>query len=1091
MTITTPTNAITINNGGGSTFTEQLSIAHDPALSPESWTIEAWIATEDGDSQFNRIIRQAVGGLQTYSLLVKDGQAHVRFDPGAVVQEGPNIADGLLHHLVGVYDAYEDALILYVDGVEVGRQDTTGQTPVQGTEPLEIGGITAATNQFFDGDIHEVRVWSEARTHREIVEGAEGVDPAAEPNLELQLTFPDGVPEDQSTNGFVVTTTGTLDPASAQIVDDDVFTPLDGVSVDFGDPGSGVFVRLTPTNLDIVFDASALGLGGTISRNGNGEITEIAIQGPETSINAFLASLEIQPLSAGGARLILQANTVGQNDTVTETITFNGALDAEAQSLVVTTLDDVVDLLDGETSLREALDFANSETDALGDGLPDTITFDPSLQGGTLVLTQGMLEVTDDVTISGDVTIDGDDSTQVLRIVSGTATLEDITLSDGSIGGSSPEGGNLFVAAAAAAVLEDVSIMSGYATLGGGAGIFNAGSLMMSGGRIDDNRSYSGAAAIYSTGSTILDGVTIEGNYSTYGFGAIAQSGGALTVLNSVLSSNQTGALGYDGGSDSQSGAISAINGATVEVSNSLISENAAYGVRTGGIYIELGSAVTAVNTTFFGNTSESGTGSVFNNRGELSLIHATVTNGVGQVAGGVRSVDTGNSSETEIRNSILLGNRRTSDGVRTDLLASGAVDLQGVNIHSGQMFDGAAVVDPIVLASEVFDAPLNAAGTLADNGGPLRTVLILDGGKAHNVATAPATPDATDVDQDGNTVEDLPTEARGGLRLVGGTFDLGAVELSEATSGNDIVFSISANRTAVGLGGDDTVVGSGEDDALSGNTGDDIVYGGSGDDFMQGQGGNDTLHGGDGNDDISGGVDDDMVYGGDDNDILHGQGGEDALYGGSGNDDVFGGAGNDTLAGGDGEDSLSGGTGIDTVTYADASSGVEIHLDNAVAAIGAAVGDTFASVENAVGSALYDVLIGSSLDNTIHGGAGDDHLDGVAGNNTLAGGLGDDVYIVNTLSDQVNESANEGTDQIRTALSFTLGANVENLALLGSGDVDGTGSNTANEILGNAGNNTLLGNGGNDTLDGGAGDDLINGGTGADAMSGGLGDDI
>ena len=89
-----------------------------------------------------------------------------------------------------------------------------------------------------------------------------------------------------------------------------------------------------------------------------------------------------------------------------------------------------------------------------------------------------------------------------------------------------------------------------------------------------------------------------------------------------------------------------------------------------------------------------------------------------------------------------------------------------------------------------------------------------------------------------------------------------------------------------------------------------------------------------------------------------------------------------------------------------------------------------------------------------------------------MAGGVGDDTYTVDNAGDTVAEAKNAGTDKVYSSVSFTLGANVENLELTGAGNINGTGNTLNNTLLGNAGANTL------------------NGGAGADWMRGGLGND-
>jgi Ca2+-binding RTX toxin-like protein len=56
--------------------------------------------------------------------------------------------------------------------------------------------------------------------------------------------------------------------------------------------------------------------------------------------------------------------------------------------------------------------------------------------------------------------------------------------------------------------------------------------------------------------------------------------------------------------------------------------------------------------------------------------------------------------------------------------------------------------------------------------------------------------------------------------------------------------------------------------------------------------------------------------------------------------------------------------------------------------------------------------------------------------------------------------------------MTYALGANVENLVLLGFDAIDGTGNELANRIEGNAGHNSIDGGAGADTMSGAGGDD-------------------
>jgi Ca2+-binding RTX toxin-like protein len=107
-------------------------------------------------------------------------------------------------------------------------------------------------------------------------------------------------------------------------------------------------------------------------------------------------------------------------------------------------------------------------------------------------------------------------------------------------------------------------------------------------------------------------------------------------------------------------------------------------------------------------------------------------------------------------------------------------------------------------------------------------------------------------------------------------------------------------------------------------------------------------------------------------------------------------------------------------------------------------------------------------LANILTGTVRGDYLNGMGGADTMTGGDGNDVYVVNNAGDAVIET-NASTTQIDTVQSwlatYTLGANVENLRLMGTGNLNGTGNGLNNMLYANRGSNVLEGGAGTDTV--------------------------
>ncbi len=371
--------------------------------------------------------------------------------------------------------------------------------------------------------------------------------------------------------------------------------------------------------------------------------------------------------------------------------------------------------------------------------------------------------------------------------------------------------------------------------------------------------------------------------------------------------------------------------------------------------------------------------------------------------------------------------------------------------------------------------------------------------------------------------------------------------------NGNDLLIGRGGDDLLIGGNDDDTLRGGNGNDTLNGGAGADLMLGGAGDDLYLVDDAGDQVQEdpGGGTDLIVASLSfslasvtwvENLTVTGLANlnlignalaNTLRGNGGDNRLTGGSGADTVFGGAGNDTLNGGQGADSLIGGTGDDLYVVDDAAdviSEVQAGGTDRVLAVSSFSLAAFRWVENltlsgsanlnATGNVNANILTGNSGNNRLTGGNGPDTLIGGAGNDTLAGGRGndsliggadddilngglgqdrmeggsgDDLYIVDNVFDRILESQTGGTDTVRASVSYSIFSFdwVENLTLLGSGNINAEGNDEANTLTGNSGNNTLRAEGGEDTLIGGAGADTLWGGTGVDSMIGGAGDDV
>ena len=388
----------------------------------------------------------------------------------------------------------------------------------------------------------------------------------------------------------------------------------------------------------------------------------------------------------------------------------NGTVDIGAveygRSLVVDTMDDENDgASSGGISLRDAI----AGTDPGG-----TITFAPGINGATIELAHGQLEIGRDLTIDASslpdgITIDANGSVtnhRVLQVDFGTTVvIERLTLTggksaDGFDGGGGSNGG-------------DGS---------NGGGILNSGALSLNGCTISGNTSGMG-------GRGSDGGTTGNGGGGGFGGGIFNNGNASLVLTHCTIASNMTGGGGRGGDGTFSDGG------------------NGGNGGSGGGIHNSISASLTLTHCTLSGNaTGNRGLG------GNGDFGFSDGSNGSRGSGGGIR--DDGNL----VLNNTLISGNLTGTAAGPDLAKlSGSFTGLGVNFI-GDTSGSTVPLTGSILSGDALLSPLG------DYGGPTQTMLPL--------ASSPVIDPAA-----GSTSSPYSTDQRGFDRVVNGIVDIGAVE--------------------------------------------------------------------------------------------------------------------------------------------------------------------------------------------------------------------------------------------------------------------------------------------------------------------------
>jgi Ca2+-binding RTX toxin-like protein len=478
-----------------------------------------------------------------------------------------------------------------------------------------------------------------------------------------------------------------------------------------------------------------------------------------------------------------------------------GALELYPAGLQVTILDDVVNALDGETSLREAIAYADRLNGA------DTITFAADLKG-TITLAGTELILQSDVTINGDIDGDGDaDITisgggqfRVFKVTDGVSTLNALTITGGN---STEKGGGVFVGSSAALTVNNSTFSGNEASSGGGLASY--GTVRINNSTFSGNEASSGGG-LASYGTVRINNSTFSENDAVNDGGGVNIGYGSAELSNTTLSGNTA----IRGGGISSDG--------TTDLTNVTIAGNTASGTtvsgKGGGVHIANRGDLTVNSSTFSGNEASYGGG--LSSYGAVRINNSTFSGNEARSGGGVRI----QQGSAELTNTTLSGNTAYNGGGIT-ITSFGAADLTNVtitgNTASGQgggiytTFGSVSLINSIVLgnmarvsaSNEIRDngtityrggniitgdsATVFADGKLRDNGGPVQTIALradalnpaIDAGDDFEAPTTDATgAERFDVANVGNDDADFG--------------DLGALELQQQSETLSLIVTTS-----------------------------------------------------------------------------------------------------------------------------------------------------------------------------------------------------------------------------------------------------------------------------------------------------------
>ncbi len=385
-----------------------------------------------------------------------------------------------------------------------------------------------------------------------------------------------------------------------------------------------------------------------------------------------------------------------------------------------------------------------------------------------------------------------------LMVESSSATLEGGSFTNNSSGGLS---GGAVAGIAASITANNVDFLDNVGNQSGGAiGMWNGGTLGITGGKIERNEANVGAG-VFAGASTLTDGVRVyvqiknttisdniagnqgggiqlvrnvevdienvtlsknklresSGVYATGGAGMLMGTRVSATITSSTISDNEVLSAVHSRSDDGGAGIHVTYEGIraytpSLFLRNSTLSGNKA--LIPGGALAVLTGNVVVENSTISGNSAPTG-GAIFS-QDTLTIVNSTIVKNSASVLHGGLLVQNGH---TRLVNTLFASNSAGASGTNCGF-TGGLLESLGHNLSND------ASCAALVHANDKNNTPAGINETLADNGGTTLTHALLTGSAAINAGSGERCPIA---------------DQRGFARV--GACDIGAFEFGATSS--------------------------------------------------------------------------------------------------------------------------------------------------------------------------------------------------------------------------------------------------------------------------------------------------------------------